>query len=67
MNKAIPTSLYESIARCLREYQLSYDQEKDLMADAGFYSWYAKHYGAASSHHLRVGTQIDTAEVTYND
>lgn len=37
----IPTSLYELLARCLHEYQLSAEQESDLKNDVGFQSWYA--------------------------
>lgn len=36
----IPPSLYEPLARCLHEYQLSAEQERDLKADAAFQAWY---------------------------
>jgi hypothetical protein len=36
----IPPSLYEPLARCLHEYQLSEEQERDLKNDVGFQAWY---------------------------
>lgn len=40
MNTINPAA-YEQMARCLREYQLSAEQERDLFADEGFAAWYA--------------------------
>lgn len=41
MMTPIPPSLYESLARCLHEYQCSAEQERAMQADTGFQAWYA--------------------------
>jgi hypothetical protein len=41
MMNTIPQAIYEQMARCLHEYQLSAEQERSLFADPGFARWYA--------------------------
>lgn len=45
MTTPINPAAYDVMARCLREYQLSAEQERTLFADAGFAAWYAAYYG----------------------